>query len=207
MQTTRSNRTRKLVVAAGLTLSALAVGTGAASAFPNGPVIIQDDPPPPPPPQNPDDKAPPPQQPQPPVDGPDELAIPEPGPVQPIPGPGPQQGGGSGGGAPAAGDQVQGGATAEELAAIADLAEAQADAEVADETGPAVDGTVGKESDRPGDEDRTELAAGELSTSESRSALPALLTTLAAVLIGGLLALWFVLARRRHDDEEAPSAA
>jgi hypothetical protein len=206
----RSIRTRKALVAAGIVLAGLSVGSGVAGAFPNGPGIIQNDPqPPPPPPQNPDDKAPPPPQPQPPQ-GPQEWAAPEPGPVQPIPGPGPQQGGGGsqGGGATDA-SAAPSDPTAEELATIAGLVEAhQADTDAeADAEDFTVDGVVGKESDRPSNDTPTELAAGELAAESSQSGVAALLIALAASLVAGLLGLWFFLARRRNHHEETTTTA
>jgi hypothetical protein len=141
--------------------------------------------------------------------------------VQPIPGPGPQDdgngnggGGSQGGGATDAAPAPNGDPTAEELATIAGLAQAQqadaadteAEAEAEDLT---VDGVVGKESDRPdpSGSDSTELAAGELTAETSRSGVPALLTAFAASLLAGLAALWFVIARRRTDDDEATTTA
>jgi hypothetical protein len=206
MQTTRSTRTRKLIVGAGLALGTLTMATGAASAFPNGPVVISDDPvPPPPPPQPPADIADAPDEPDQPWQGPDGFAIPEPGPAQPIPGPD----GGNGNGGGQQGDEsseqaVAHGPSAEELAAIAGLIDAEAaQAATADEVQP--DGTVGKESDRPatGDDDTTELAAGELAADQAQSGPWALFAALAAMALAGIAGLILFLARRRTDEQEA----
>jgi hypothetical protein len=209
MQSSRSPRARQILAAAGIVLAGLSLGTGAAGAFPNGPIVISDDPIPPLPPQAPDDFADAPD-PQPPAPGPQDWANPAPDPViDPIPGPGPQQGGGSQGGDQDqdASEQPDGpaGPTAEDFAAIAAQLDAAADDAAVDADGQA-DGTVGKESDRPDTtdvDDTDELAAGELTTEQGQSGPWALFAALGAMALAAISGLILFLARRRHDEDEA----
>ena len=184
---TTTSRALKALVASSIVLAGLSLGAGAAGAFPNGPGIIQDDPIPPLPPQNPQDFA------AAPVDPP----APQPGP----------NGNGTGTGTGTGGQDLEAdaGPTAEGLAVIAGLAQDQAVAEAADAV--EVDGTVGKESDRPAQDDEViELAAGTDVSAESASSLPALLAGLIALLVAGAAALWLFVAKRRQDGDDTVAA-
>jgi hypothetical protein len=201
----RTSRTRKVLIGSSIVLAGLSLGAGTAGAFPNGPVIIQDDDPlpPPPPPQPPQDFDNGQDDPQPPQ-GPQDWANPEPAPQPPVPLPGPDGNGGGDGGGDGGGEDADTGISAEDaevFAAIAAAAAEQADA--ADEaTQVEVDGTVGKEADRPVEDDEVvELAAGTDVAAEASSSLPALLAGLVAVLIAGAVALWLLVAKRRQDDD------
>lgn len=204
-RSTRSLRTRKALAAAGIVIAGLSVGTGAAGAFPNGPGVIQNDPQPPPPPQPPLDKAPPPQPPKPPVPGPDQLAQPDPG-VNPAPGPNGNNGGDGGGGSSNGGTSngTVGAAAAGGTEIDATATEGLEQLDGAEASRFAVDGTPGKESDRPSDDDTagTELAAGELTADTAPQGIAGFLTAVAAAVLAGTIALWAFLARRRSDDQD-----
>ena len=195
----RTSGARKAVVATSLVLAGLTMGAGTAGAFP-GPGVIQDQPNPPlpPPAPLPFDDAPDSQQPP---QGPQDLAAPDVTPPPPTEHP---QGSGGSGGAGQGSPQGQGAGASGDTSGVAD---ATTELAAADDAPRPVDGTPGKESDRPaGDDEVLELAAGVDVGAESSSSIPALVVGLVAMVLASAAGLWLLVARRRIQDD-APTVA